>query len=471
MDDADIYAAAETPYQRDENNYWGILDDEEEDEGDLGDLGDDPFDTAQILEQNAQQWVNLVETSGGIMAFHKCLWQIVSYYACNGWMLMRSHTQINYEMILRNGEGQTSKIKLKSANEPNKGLGYLIAPTGDQTPEYKHRLKQMKEKATKLKHAFLTRREAYIAYITRVIPAVTYPFALTRFTVKQCSDLAKVIEKVILPKMGINRNFPKAALYGPHEYGGMAFQSIETIQDQKMITHWIRHLRWGKEIGNDFKITLSAAQLISGLTTPILDNVKPDLPHLEDGVIPHLRTTLNKLGGNLLIEDVWVPKLQREEDKSIMEEFAKIPGITKQKLKAANICRIYLRVITIAELANEDGTEIEQERVTGQWRANSTLKWPRQCKPNKTQWDAFRYALRRTFYKENRNIHMPFKLTTPLGPWHPVPRHIKYDAYRDEMHIYTRDKIDGEETIPITTYEMLVLEGRQDFQKVEDEIA
>ena len=103
MDDADIYAAAETPYQRDENNYWGILDNEEEDEGDLGDLGDDPFDTAQILEQNAQQWVNLVETSGGIMAFHKCLWQIVSYYACNGWMLVRSHTQINYEMTLRNG--------------------------------------------------------------------------------------------------------------------------------------------------------------------------------------------------------------------------------------------------------------------------------------------------------------------------------------------------------------------------------
>ena len=98
-----------------------------------------------------------------------------------------------------------------------------------------------------------------------------------------------------------------------------------------------------------------------------------------------------------------------------MEEFAKIPEITKQKLKAANICRIYLRVITIAELANDDGTEIEQERVTGQWRANSTLKWPRQCKPNKTQWNAFRYALRRTFCKQNRNIHMPFKLSTPLG--------------------------------------------------------
>ena len=72
----------------------------------------------------------------------------------------------------------------------------------------------------------------------------------------------------------------------------MAFQSIETIQDQKMIIHWLHHLRWGKEIGNDFKITLSAAQIISGFTTPILDNVEPDLPHLEDGVVLHLRAIL-----------------------------------------------------------------------------------------------------------------------------------------------------------------------------------
>ena len=82
--------------------------------------------------------------------------------------------------------------------------------------------------------------------------------------------------------MGINRHFPKAALYGPQEYGGMAFPTIETIQDQKCITHWMRHLRWGQEIGTDFKITLSAAQLTSGLTTPILDDTELDLPHLED---------------------------------------------------------------------------------------------------------------------------------------------------------------------------------------------
>ena len=91
----------------------------------------------------------------------------------------------------------------------------------------------MQEKADAISRANLTRQEAYIAYITRVIPAVTYPLALTQFTVQQCKTIARAIEKVILPQMGLNRNMPKEVLYGPQEYGGLSFPTIETIQDQR----------------------------------------------------------------------------------------------------------------------------------------------------------------------------------------------------------------------------------------------
>ena len=42
--------------------------------------------------------------------------------------------------------------------------------------------------------------------------------------------------------------------------------------------------------------------------------------------------------GNLHIKNTGVPKLQREGDKSIMDEFTKILKISKQKLKATKIC-------------------------------------------------------------------------------------------------------------------------------------
>ena len=182
--------------------------------------------------------------------------------------------------------------------------------------------------------------------------------------------------------MGLNRNMPKEVLYGPQEYGGLSFPTIETVQDQKGISHWIKHLRWGKEIGDDFKILLSAAQLTLGLTTPILDDVDIELPYLDEGVISHLQSTLKKLHGSIHIKDVWTPQLQREGDKSIMEAFVQHePKIKTGDLKAANTCRLFLRVVTIAELANIDGTTIDNERLEGKWRAQSSLIWSRQCAP------------------------------------------------------------------------------------------
>ena len=124
--------------------------------------------------------------------------------------------------------------------------------------------------------------------------------------------------------MNINQNTPKAVVYGPHKLGGMNFPTMETIQVQKEITHWLRHRWWDKEIGKDVIITLSAAQLSSGPTTSILDDVAINIPYLEEGVMSHLRATLKSLGGSLHIKGAWIPHVQQEGNRSIMEECANI---------------------------------------------------------------------------------------------------------------------------------------------------
>ena len=76
------------------------------------------------------------------MAFHKCWRQMISFAAIGGAMIMRSSTQFDFELTLTNSEGQKSKIKLKPTNEPNKGLGFLIAPTANQKPDFNLCLEQ-----------------------------------------------------------------------------------------------------------------------------------------------------------------------------------------------------------------------------------------------------------------------------------------------------------------------------------------
>ena len=74
------------------------------------------------------------------------------------------------------------------------------------------------------------------------------------------------------------------------------------------------------------------------------------------------------------IENVWVPAHQRLKDASIMSRFAQVKGATEHKLRIANECRLFLRVITIAELANVDGRFISPDRLDGSWQAQSTIQ-------------------------------------------------------------------------------------------------
>ena len=132
-------------------------------------------------------------------------------------------------------------------------------------------------------------------------------------------------------------------------------------------------------------------------------------------------------------------------------------------------------MITIAELADIAGETIDNERLEGKWRAQSNLIWPRQCAPTTQQWARFRSCLRRTFCKDNRTRYTPFDLTTPLGAWHQVPRHIQYHAYRDETRIYCEQRDESElddnlSTLTYAVYDMRITEGREDFEKTDEEL-
>ena len=49
----------------------------------------------------------------------------------------------------------------------------------------------------------------------------------------------------------------------------------------------------------------------------------------------------------------------------IMKAFINITNVTTRKLEMTNYCRCYLRVITIADLANLDGRSILGGRMDG----------------------------------------------------------------------------------------------------------
>jgi hypothetical protein len=206
----------------------------------------------------------------------------------------------------------------------------------------------------------------------------------------------------MIPKLGINRNMKHIVLQAPLELGGLNYPCLQTIQDQKNISLVLRQLQQGKEMATDLKVLISQVQLESGLVTLILGNTKIPLPYLEPGIITHLRDRLRVANGSIAITDSWQPSLQRLKDRPIMEAVVQLKGITKRQLEHVNQCRKWLRVVTIAELASLCGKFISPERLNGEWRATSTLNWPRQPRPTKEMWDVFRRVIKRAFCKGDR---------------------------------------------------------------------
>jgi hypothetical protein len=76
------------------------------------------------LQTSAQIWADIVAATGGLMAFHKCNWQILAFTLVGGYVLPQSRNKFEECNIhLRNHKGMRSKIDYNRHTDANKGLG------------------------------------------------------------------------------------------------------------------------------------------------------------------------------------------------------------------------------------------------------------------------------------------------------------------------------------------------------------
>ena len=125
--------------------------------------------------------------------------------------------------------------------------------------------------------------------------------------------------------------------------------------------HFLCQLEWGGEVADGIRIVLSQLQLQSGFVALLTEETSLPAPHLEKGWLSAMRERLNDLWGCVVIKYPWAAAIQREHNRSLMEQFfelakRKCVGATAGRLRTANELCTWLRVITIADLANMDRT-------------------------------------------------------------------------------------------------------------------
>ena len=389
------------------------------------------------MRLSSKIWNETVRYSGQSLAYHKCAWQALGWKAVRG--ELKPIMAIDETILLEDHKGAISMIKFTPPNQPNKGLGYLLCPDGNQKQEYDVVMEKLKRISKSTSLAFLTASETKQLLYQRLMPALDYVLSLTSFTKKQCKKMDTVVRSNFFPHMHYNRNSPDAVMRGPMEQGGMEIPDMYSRQTELQTEYVIKQLRNGKTLAEDFLFTLDELQLQSGLITPLYE-FKGKLTYMDDGLIISLKNRLDEIDATIWIEEARTPAIQREGDQSIMEAFIQ-RGIKSTILRQLNAVRIYLRVITLADLVVENGEYIGNTTLGGDFVAGSDWEWPRTTCPPKQWFSTFRKCIRETFCNRLDSRHHytnSMALDKPLGKWFPVKRNTWYDSYRGKGVIYKR---------------------------------
>ena len=225
------------------------------------------------------------------------------------------------------------------------------------------------------------------------------------FTAIECSALpflklpsmkCKSMNERVIPLCLVKRRYGSLSSSTQSSSSGIS-QSFSTLQNQLQISYMISRLRHDKTVANSILTALETAQIRSGFTNPIFEDTSLPIVYEIDSDLISLRERIRAMGGSLWIEEEWTPSLQRVNDVSIMEAFIRSGMFTKHELITANRVRIWMRIVSIADITDPSGRFIPDDVLNGEFRAGSDLRWPNSATPTRRQFSTFRRMIHQTF--------------------------------------------------------------------------
>jgi hypothetical protein len=88
------------------------------------------------------------------------------------------------------------------------------------------------------------------------MPSLGYGTPATTLSMKDCEEIQRPVVNAILPKMGIARTAPRAAVFGTAQYGGLVLTHLDALQGHTHLQYRLRHLRCDDATGRLMQMLL-----------------------------------------------------------------------------------------------------------------------------------------------------------------------------------------------------------------------
>ena len=224
----------------------------------------------------------------------------------------------------------------------------------------------------------------------------------------------------LLPKLGYNRNMPRAVIFGPLDLGGTGLTKIKFERIACQTEDLICTFRKGDDMTRNYWITTECIQALLGAQEQffLLDPKK--FPHRpREASLVFLWEQLHHHDATIEIKNIWVPPLAHSNDWNIVDDFLVQQEAQKGTLSAvrdkdiinASACRLYLQVYNLSDITTPNRKEIAPWAMDGSQQHQTHLIFPYQEKPHFSAWQTWRRQLRHTYLVKDLVLATP--LTTP----------------------------------------------------------
>ena len=292
-----------------------------------------------LMQRDASIWNELLHISGGKLALHKCLYYIISWQWSNGFATPQPATQIHPKIKLRDGISQ-QPINHFECNRAHRTLGQMKSPDGSQDAQLQLITNKSNKWFEAIKAANLSRAEAKGAYESIWFPSIAYGLGTSNLSKTDLDTLQKPIINYILPTLGYNRHFPRIAVFGSRNYGGLQLKHLHTEQGIAHVMQFIKYYRCDNSIGDLMHISLRWLRLTAGTQQCPLKNPQTNFHHIHDRWFNTLIHFLYQCNASIETND-YQPILSRTDDSCLVDDILLLDP-NKLSLVLFNQCRIFL---------------------------------------------------------------------------------------------------------------------------------
>jgi hypothetical protein len=324
----------------------------------------------------------------------------------------------NAGIRINTGSETFQRIPEVSAHTAHKTLGHCKDPAGNQNRQRQVITEKSNQAARFVARSPLTRDEAWTYYFAIYLPSIGYPLPNCHFNKQELDKVQRTFMSEIIAKCGYNRKTKREIIYGPSHLGGANFRTLYSVQGVGQISTLLRNWRSPCQAGQLLRIAVAWAQYVAGISTPLFEDIRTPLPHLEAKWISSVRAYLQYVGATIELDEPYTTVREREHDWHIMDAIIQSGQFSLTEIRQLNYCRLYLQSTTISDITNANGDVMDKYMYQGEINHSSSSinKWHRvnQERPADKHWLLWQKATK-LWSTDDGRLHQP------LGKWLIVP--------------------------------------------------